>query len=119
MLRTHTCGELSEKDIGKKVILCGWAQTVRCHGGVVFLDVRDRYGLIQVVLIKKSKGFEQAKALAAESCIRISGEIVKRKAGTENKDLSTGSIEVFCEYFEVLNSSPPLPFMLNDVSVNE
>ncbi|MBM3233264.1 MAG: aspartate--tRNA ligase [Candidatus Liptonbacteria bacterium] len=119
MLRTHTCGELSGKDVGKKVQLCGWVQTVRAHGGVVFLDMRDRYGVVQVVLIKKSKGFEQAKSIALESCVKIVGEVVKRKAGTENKELSTGSIEVFCEAFEVLNPCPPLPFMLNDAEVNE
>ncbi|MEK6825977.1 MAG: aspartate--tRNA ligase [Nanoarchaeota archaeon] len=119
MLRTHTCGELDEKDVGKKVKICGWVQTVRAHGGVVFLDIRDRYGLLQVVLIKKSKGFEESKSIALESCIKVEGEVVKRKAGTENKEVSTGMIEVFCNGFEVLNSCPPLPFMINDLSVNE
>src|SRR3989344_282068 len=119
MLRTHTCGELRENNFGKKVMLCGWAQTVRAHGGVVFIDIRDRYGVIQAVLIKKSKGFDAAKTLGVESCIRVKGEVVRRKAGTENKDLPTGTIEVFCEELEVFNSSPPLPFTLNDASVNE
>lgn len=119
MLRTHTCGELRESDVGKKVKLCGWVQTVRAHGGVVFLDIRDRYGVIQAVLIKKSKGFEQAKTIAIESCIKIDGEVVKRKEGTENKNIPTGMIEVFCESIEIFNTSPPLPFMLNDLEVNE
>jgi aspartyl-tRNA synthetase len=119
MLRTHTCGELNEKDVGKKVTLCGWVQTVRAHGGVVFLDIRDRYGVIQVVLIKKNKGFDIAKTMAVESCVRVSGEVVKRKAGTENKELSTGMIEVFCDGIDVFNTSPPMPFMLNDSEVNE
>ncbi len=119
MLRTHTCGELREKDSGKKVRLCGWIENVRAHGGVVFLDVRDRYGVVQAVLIKKSNGFEEAKTLGVESCIRVSGEIVKRKAGTENKDMPTGMIEVFCEELEVFNKCLPLPFQIEDSSVNE
>lgn len=119
MLRTHTCGDLSEKEIGKKVKLCGWIETIRAHGGVIFIDLRDRYGVIQVVLIKKSRGFEEAKGLGIESCIRVSGEVVKRKAGTENKDLPNGTIEVFCEELEVFNKCPPLPFQIGDPSVNE
>lgn len=119
MLRTHTCGELRENDIGKKVHLCGWVQTIRAHGGVVFIDLRDRYGIIQVVLIKKSKGFEEAKVLGVESCIRVFGEVVKRKAGTENKELPSGTIEVFCEELEVFNKCPPLPFQIGDSSVSE
>ncbi len=119
MLRTHTCGELREKDIGKKATLCGWVQTVRAHGGVVFLDVRDRYGITQVVFIKKNPHFEEAKTMAIESSVRVSGDVVKRKAGTENKELGTGNIELFCHEMEVYNSCPPLPFMLNDDGVSE
>ncbi len=119
MLRTHTCGELREKDVGKKATLCGWVQTVRAHGSVVFLDVRDRYGITQVVLIKKNPNFEKAKTMAIESSIRVMGDVVRRQKGTENKELDTGEIEVFCHELEVYNSCPPLPFMLNDSSVNE
>ncbi len=119
MLRTHTCGELRKVDTGKKVTLCGWVQTVRAHGSVVFLDIRDRYGVIQAVLTKKSKGFDVTKKIGVEACVQIRGEVVKRKAGTENKDLPTGTIEVFCDEFEVFNASPPLPFALNDSGVNE
>ena len=91
--------QIGEKDAGKKVKLCGWVQTVRAHGGVVFLDVRDRYGVIQVVLIKKNKSFEAAKTISLESCVYVQGEVVKRKEGTENKDLPNGNIEIFCEDF--------------------
>lgn len=119
MLRTHTCGELTEKDVGKKATLCGWVNTVRAHGGVVFIDIRDRYGLTQVVIIKKNKDFPIASTIALESSIRVTGEVVKRKAGTENKDIPTGHVEVFCDEFEVYNTCPPLPFMLNDSSVSE
>ncbi|HLC54001.1 MAG TPA: aspartate--tRNA ligase [Candidatus Nanoarchaeia archaeon] len=119
MLRTHTCGELRGSHIGKKVHLCGWVQTVRAHGGVVFLDIRDRYGITQVVIIKKMKEFEKASSLALESSIRVSGEVVARKAGTENKDLPTGHVELLCHELEIYNICPPLPFTLNDASVNE
>lgn len=119
MLRTHTCGELRESHVGKKVTLCGWVHTVRAHGGVVFIDIRDRYGLTQIVIIKKNKDFPTASTVALESSIRVTGEVVKRKGGTENKDIPTGHVEVFCEEFEVYNTCPPLPFILNDASVSE
>lgn len=119
MLRTHTCGELRESHVGKQVTLCGWVQTVRAHGAVVFLDIRDRYGVTQVILTKKHADFERACSLPLESSVSISGEVVKRKAGTENKDIGTGAVEIFCKSLEVFNSCPPLPFMLNDDSVNE
>src|SRR3989344_7967986 len=119
MLRTHTCGELREKNIGNKVILCGWVQTVRAHGGVVFINLRDRYGVIQVVLIKKSKGFDVAKTIGVETCVQVQVEVVQRKLGTENKEMPTGMIEVFCSELIVLNLCPPLPFALSDATVNE
>lgn len=119
MLRTHTCGELRESHVGGKATLCGWIHTVRAHGGVVFLDVRDRYGLTQVVLTKKHPHFEMAKTLALESCVRVMGDVVKRQKGTENAELPTGHVEVFCHELEVYNTCPPLPFTLNDASVSE
>ncbi len=119
MLRTHTCGELREKQVGVKATLCGWVSTIRAHGGVVFIDLRDRYGIIQVVFIKKNKHFETAKGLALESCIRVSGAVVRRQKGTENKELATGEVEVFGDSLEVFNTSPALPFLLNDSSVHE
>lgn len=119
MLRTHTCGELREAEAGKKVKLCGWVQTLRAHGSVVFIDLRDRYGITQIVINKKCADFDMARGLALESCVSVSGEVVKRKVGTENKDLPTGMIEVGCTKLEIFNSSPALPFMLNDESVGE
>jgi aspartyl-tRNA synthetase len=110
---------LRESHVGTNVHLCGWVATVRAHGAVAFIDLRDRYGITQVVLNKKSKDFEKAKTLALESCIRVTGEVVTRKAGTENKDIPTGTVEVACHDLEIFNSCPPMPFMLNDESVNE
>lgn len=119
MLRTHTCGELRHSHVGEKVTLCGWVATLRAHGAVVFIDLRDRYGVTQIVLNKKSKDFERASSLPLESCIKVVGNVVARKTGTENKDLATGAIEVACSDMELFNLCPPLPFMLNDESVNE
>jgi aspartyl-tRNA synthetase len=119
MLRTHTCGELRESHVGTKATLCGWVHTVRAHGGVVFLDIRDRYGLTQIVLTKKHARFELAKSLALESCVRVTGDVVKRQKGTENAELPTGQVEVFCHELEIYNTCPPLPFTLDDAQVNE
>lgn len=119
MLRTHTCGELREQDIGKKVVVSGWVDTIRAHGGVVFVDLRDRYGKVQIVFIKKNVHFESVKGLSLESCIQVKGEVVKRQKGSENKDLPTGIIEIFGADFTLFNASPPLPFALNDPLVSE
>lgn len=113
MLRTHTCGELRKKDSGKKVKLCGWVDTIREHGKLVFIDLRDRYGKIQVV-IKDSK-----VKLGTEYCILVEGEVKERKKGTENKGLETGDVEVLAHKIEVFNESPPMPFELNDNKVGE
>ncbi len=113
MLRTHTCGELRKKDSGKKVKLCGWVDTIREHGKLAFVDLRDRYGKIQIV-IKDSK-----VKLGVEYCILIHGEVKERKGGTENKDLETGDVEILAHEIEVLNECPPMPFGINDVGVNE
>lgn len=112
MLRTHTCGELRKKDVGKKVKLCGWVDTVRAHGKLTFIDLVDRYGKIQVVIKDKND-------LKNGYCVRISGEVKARKAGTENKDLETGEVELLCENIETFNESPPLPFEIGDSNVSE
>ncbi len=111
MKRTHTCGELTENDAGKKVMLCGWVHTRRDHGGVIFIDVRDRYGITQVVFKPDQKDlFEKADALRREYVIAATGSVTKRPQGTTNKELSTGQIEVVCSNLEILNASevPPL-----------
>ena len=88
MLRTHTCGELRKSHVEKKVKLCGWVDTIREHGKLSFVDLRDRYGKIQIVIKEKNE-------LKQEFCVKIEGEVKARKAGTENKDLATGEIEVW------------------------
>jgi len=119
MLRTHTCGELRKSDAGKKVTICGWADTIRSHGSLTFIDLRDRYGKIQIVITKKSAGFEKLKDISMEANLKIQGEVKHRKPGTENKDIPTGEIELFAENLEILNKCPTLPFELNDPNVNE
>ena len=112
MERTHTCGELRKSHEGKEVKLCGWVDTVRSHGKISFIDLRDRYGKTQVVIIGQHE-------LKPEYVIKITGKVQERKKGTENKNMSTGEIEVLSEKIEVLNKCPPLPFELNNKEVNE
>lgn len=119
MLRTHTCGELRKKDIGKKVRLSGWADTIRNHGKLWFVDIRDRYGKTQVVFVEKGDLKDKLKELSMESSISVSGEVMERKKGTENKDILTGEIEVSGIELEIFTKSPPLPYDLNDPNVKE
>ncbi len=110
MLRTHTCGELRKKDAGKKVKLCGWIDTIRGHGKLNFIDLRDRYGKTQVVIIGKHE-------LKPEYVICIHGKVQVRKAGTENKELDTGEIEVFSEEVEIINKSLTPPIEISDIKI--
>src|SRR3972149_2697788 len=106
MMRTHTCGELNVKQAGQRVRLCGWVESRRDHGGVIFIDLRDREGITQVVFNPgQGEGlFQQANQLRSEYVILIEGEVKERPAGTENKKLPTGEIEVLSNKIEVLNS---------------
>jgi aspartyl-tRNA synthetase len=119
MLRTHTCGELRKSHHGEKVKLCGWIDTIRSHGKIAFLDVRDRYGKTQIVITKDSKDFEKIKELSVESSVQITGEVKERQKGFENKEMETGEIEVAASSLTIFNKCPPLPFDLSDQTVNE
>lgn len=120
MFRTHTIGELSSKLVGKKVVLAGWADTIREHGNVMFVDLRDRYGKVQCVISKKVDDFETAKKLTTESCIQIEGEVKVRPKGTENKDLGeAGSVELGISKLNILSLANQLPFELSKEEVNE
>jgi len=114
MLRTHNLGQVDEKLAGKKVKLAGWIDTIREHGKVIFIDLRDRYGKVQCVIIQKNSDFEKVKKLSKESCIIIEGEVQKRPKGSENNDLKSGKIEVFINKVGVLGSSAQLPFELDE-----
>ena len=108
MLRTHTCGELTDKDSGKNVTLCGWVASLRDHGGKTFLDLRDRYGTTQIVL-----GSNKEK-LGREDCIQIKGKVQKRKPGNENKNIKTGKIEIKAIQVIILNKSKIPPIEVED-----
>jgi len=107
--RTHTCGVLRADDIGKEVRLSGWCHRIRDHGGVLFIDLRDHYGITQVVADPDSPCFKDAEKLRSEWVVRIDGKVRKRPAGTENPDLPTGAIEVYINEIEVLGPAGELP----------
>lgn len=113
MLRTHTCGQLRSEHVGQDVTLCGWVESKRDHGGSVFIDLRDRYGLTQVVVgppEAKSDLIDIAGRVGTESVILVRGKVSPRLEGKTNDKLETGDIEVRCEHYEVLNPCPTPPF---------
>src|SRR3989344_3566079 len=114
MLRTHNCGELTDEEINKKVSLCGWVQSRRDHGGVIFVDLRDRYGITQTVFNPGSTFFSNAEKLRREDCIRVLGKVIKRKDGMENPNMNTGKIEIIAEDLEILSNSEVPPFEIDD-----
>ena len=107
--RTHNCNELSVKDVDKKVILSGWVHRIRDHGGVLFIDLRDHYGITQVVIDPDSKDFVTAEKLRSEWCIQIIGKVKLRDHELINRNLSTGEIEVFVETIKILTKADDLP----------
>ena len=107
--RTHTCGALRESDVGKGVRLSGWCHRIRDHGGLLFIDLRDHYGLTQVVADPDSPAFEAANQLRAEWVVRVDGTVRKRPDGTENLEIPTGSVEIFVTDLEVLGPAGELP----------
>src|SRR3982751_1242014 len=107
--RTHTCGALRESNIEETVRLAGWVHRIRDHGGVLFIDLRDHYGLTQVVADPESPAFKDAEKLRSEWVGRIDGKVRKRPAGTENPDLPTGMVEVFISEIEILGPAGDLP----------
>src|SRR3989338_8676549 len=116
MMRTHTCGELIKKDIGKEVALCGWIQARRDHGGIIFIDLRDRYGLTQIVLDPKHHKESHAKGepLGREDVLRSKGKVRWRGEGLENHNLRTGEIEIITDKLEIINSSQTPPIEIED-----
>jgi aspartyl-tRNA synthetase len=107
--RSHTCGELRSRHIGESVRLAGWVHRVRDHGGLLFIDLRDHYGLTQVVADPDSSAFGTAEKLRSEWVVRIDGKLRARPEGTENPDLPTGEVEVFASAIEILSEAKELP----------
>ena len=122
MLKSHNCGELKKEHVGKRVTLAGWVDRRRDHGGLIFIDLRDREGVCQVVFNPEisRKYHEVASKMRSEYVIRVSGEVALRPQGTENPKLATGYIEIIAQDTEILNPSKTPPFYINeDVEVEE
>ena len=120
--RTHTCGDLTLKQVGEDVSLNGWVATSRDHGGLIFVDIRDRYGVTQLTFNEEThpEVFESAKQLSMEDVISVKGTVAARQENAINKDLTTGEIELSVIEIVVLNEAKPMPFMINDrESANE
>lgn len=107
--RSHTCGELRESNIGEAIRLSGWVHRVRDHGGVLFIDLRDHYGLTQCVVDPDSPAFSLAEKLRSEYVVKMDGKVRRRPEGTDNDDLPTGKVEVYVSEIEVLGPAGDLP----------
>jgi aspartyl-tRNA synthetase len=107
--RSHTCAALRAGDVGQTVRLSGWVHRKRDHGGVLFVDLRDHYGVTQVVVLPSSPAFELLNAARSESVVRVDGEVVARSPETANKDLATGAVEVRAKAGELLSQAAELP----------
>ena len=119
MLRTHLCTELGKEDIGKEVQVCGWCNTYRDHGGVIFIDLRDKSGIIQLVCDPNSQAHSIASSVRDEYVLLAKGKIRARGDGLENPKLKTGMIEIVLESLVIENKSPTPPIAIGDESVNE
>ena len=119
-MRTHYCGAVSAADIGNTVTLCGWAHRRRDHGGVIFIDLRDREGMMQVVIDPDTPAaFALAEEVRSEFVLKIDGLVRARPAGTENPNMQTGMVELLTKKLEVLNPSLTPPFQIDDDNINE
>src|SRR3990172_5108910 len=119
-MRTHYCGTINETHLDQTVTLCGWVHRRRDHGGVIFIDLRDREGLAQVVFDPANPHtFSTAERVRSEYVLRITGKVRRRPPGTENPHLPTGQIEIACEAVEILNTAQTPPFQLDEEDVSE
>ena len=119
-MRTHYCGQLNAQLVGQEVTLCGWAHRRRDHGGVIFVDLRDREGLAQVVCDPdRPEMFATAESIRNEFCLKVTGKVRPRPTGTVNPNLASGEIEVLCHTIEVLNPSVTPPFQLDEENLSE
>ncbi len=121
MYRTHHCNSLRKTDIGRQVVLAGWVNVTRDHGGVIFIDLRDHEGLTQVVFRPEENAqlAKQAHTLRGEDVIQVSGRVAARPAGTENPNLATGEIEIIPSELKILNRADDLPFPIDAEPHNE
>lgn len=122
MERSHHCGDLRKADAGKTVTLCGWVSKRRDHGGIIFIDLRDRHGLVQVVIdpAHDEKDFHKAEGVRSEYVLQVRGLVRERSAETVNPHLPTGDVEVVVKDLNVLNPSKTPPFYIQDgIDVDE
>lgn len=120
--RTHSCGTLGTAETGKQVVLCGWVSRRRDHGGLIFVDLRDRSGLVQIVFSSElnADDFKKAETLRNEFVIAVKGTVRERAAETINPNMETGRIEVYCDEFRILNKAKTPPFYIQDqIDVDE
>ncbi len=118
-LRTLPCGHLSQKNLSQEVTLCGWVDSRRDHGGLVFIDLRDREGVVQVVLNPQEEAQKSAKDLRSEFVVQIKGVVRARPEGMINKKIPTGTIEIEAQQVKVLSTAETLPFQADDEKVSE
>jgi len=119
-MRTHYCGELNTSHLDQEITLVGWAHRRRDHGGVIFIDMRDREGRVQVVIDPDTaETFATAERVRSEFVLQVNGRVRRRPQGTENPELSTGEVEVLGKQLEILNSAETPPFHLDDDTVSE
>ncbi|MDQ5910147.1 MAG: aspartyl-tRNA synthetase [Pseudomonadota bacterium] len=119
-MRSHYCGQVTDAFLDQDVTLCGWAHRRRDHGGVIFVDLRDREGLVQVVIDPDTpEAFANAERVRNEYVLRITGRVRRRPEGTENPNMATGAIEILARNLEILNRAEPLPFQLDDDDTSE
>ena len=119
-MRSHYCGQINETLLEHTVQLCGWAHRRRDHGGVIFIDLRDREGLVQVVIDPDTaEAFATAERVRNEYVLSVRGRVRLRPPGTENPNLASGAVEVLAQELEILNRAEPLPFQLDDDDVSE
>ncbi|MFY9259251.1 MAG: aspartate--tRNA ligase [Gallionella sp.] len=119
-MRTHYCGTLNTDQLDQTVSICGWAHRRRDHGGVIFIDLRDREGLAQVVCDPdRAEMFKIAESVRNEFVLRITGKVRRRPAGTTNSNITSGEIEILCHEIEVLNAAVTPPFQLDDENLSE
>ena len=107
--RSHNCNELRKKDVGKKILLAGWVNKKRDHGNLLFIDLRDNYGITQCIIDKDNKNFSDIEKIQLETVINISGKVIDRSKETINKEIETGEIEVVIENYNVLGICNELP----------
>jgi aspartyl-tRNA synthetase len=119
-MRTNFCGELNKANLNEEVVLCGWVNRRRDHGGVIFLDLRDKKGLAQIVINPETADtFKLAETIRNEFVIKVTGKVLARDGEMINKKIPTGEVEVLADKIEILNASKPIPFQLDSMETSE